>query len=106
MGRTSRGPIVVGTIVVSVLALVGCGDGNDPPSPRKQAISACVKSDPTLDRGSCACLVDKLGLTADEVEDLDKLADRDVLDPNAEIERILGKRRADILLSTSAECDA
>jgi hypothetical protein len=106
MGRTSRWVLVAGTVVVSVVALLGCGDGNEPPNLRKQAINACVESDPTLDRGACSGLVDKLGLTADEVEDLDKLSERDVPDPSAEIERILGRRRADILLPTTAECDA
>lgn len=106
MGRWSRRVVVASTVVASVAVLAACGDTSEPPDLRKQAINTCVRSDPTLDRASCSCLVDKLALTPDEVEDLDKLSERDVSDPSAEIEKILGKRRAEILLPTTAECDA
>jgi hypothetical protein len=105
MGRWSRRVLVVSTIVMSIALLAACDESSGPPDLRKQAINACVRSDPTLDRASCSCLVDKLALTPDEVEDLDQLSERDVSDPSAEIERILGKRRAEILLPTTAECN-
>jgi hypothetical protein len=107
MGRASkfRTALIVTAFVAS---LAGCGDDatTEAADPRNDAIRACVKSDPTLDRKSCSCLVDELGLTVGEVEDLDELEMASVADPNAEIERILGPRRAAVLLTTTAECNA
>jgi len=107
MGRRT-GFLTVTAAALVVVALSACGgdDGGEQSDPRQDAVRACMKSDETLDRTSCSCLVDELALTADEIAELDKLESAAVADANAELERILGPRRAAILLTTTADCNS
>jgi hypothetical protein len=102
--RTS--PYITAAAAALSVALAACGDSSPTTThdPREEAINACVESDPSLNRGSCTCLVDELGLTANEIEALDGLERQGVEAANAEIERILGRRRAAVLLTTTFEC--